>query len=159
MEDWDADLSSCNSATTPFSAERSSLISLQPCDHPFDSFHSGFLYPSFTSRPMTRRTVRNAPKWLRQFHFLLGRSFLLTGKSFLLTVGLCCLRSLGLVFFTYGLVFFAYGGNSVWSSLLTVPPLQKLGLVFFGYGSPTISKLGFVFFAYGSPTVSKKDEP
>ena len=40
-----------------------------------------------------------------------GRSFLLTGKSFLLTVGLCCLRSIGLVFFTYGLVFFAYGGN------------------------------------------------
>ena len=42
---------------------------------------------------------------------LLGRSFLLTGKSFLLTVGLGCLRSIGLVFFTYGLVFFAYGGN------------------------------------------------
>ena len=41
----------------------------------------------------------------------MGRSFLLMGKSFLLTVGLCCLRSLGLVFFTYGLVFFAYGGN------------------------------------------------
>ena len=37
--------------------------------------------------------------------------FLLTGKSFLLTVGLCCLRSIGLVFFTYGLVLFAYGGN------------------------------------------------
>ena len=31
-----------------------------------------------------------------------GRSFLLTGKSFLLTVGLCCLQSIGLVFFTYG---------------------------------------------------------
>ena len=40
-----------------------------------------------------------------------GGSFLLTGKSFLLTVGLCCLRSIGSVFFTYGLVFFAYGGN------------------------------------------------
>ena len=40
-----------------------------------------------------------------------GRSSLLTGKSFLLTVGLCCLRSIGLVFFTYGLVFFAYDGN------------------------------------------------
>ena len=27
--------------------------------------------------------------------------FLLTGKSFLLTVALCCLRSIGLVFFVY----------------------------------------------------------
>ena len=44
-------------------------------------------------------------------HLCSGRSFLLTGKSFLLTVGLCCLRSIGLVFCTYGLVFFAYGGN------------------------------------------------
>ena len=35
----------------------------------------------------------------------------LTGKSFLLTVGLSCLRSIGLVFFTYGLVYFAHGGN------------------------------------------------
>ena len=56
---------------------------------------------------------------------IFGRSFLLTGKSFLLTVGLCCLRSVGLVFFTYG-------RNSVWSSLLTV----EIGLVFFAYGSP-----------------------
>ena len=43
----------------------------------------------------------------------MGRSFLLTGKFYLLTVGLCCLRSIGLVFSTYGLIFFAYGGNRV----------------------------------------------
>ena len=36
-----------------------------------------------------------------QNHYQMGRSFLLTGKSFLLTVGLCCLRSVGLLSFTY----------------------------------------------------------
>ena len=62
-----------------------------------------------------------------------GGSSLLTAKSFLLTVGLGCLRSIGLVFFTYGLVFFAYGGNWVWSVLLTVPPPPgiRFGLFFF----------------------------
>ena len=30
-----------------------------------------------------------------------------------------------------GFVFFAYRGKSVWSYLLTVPPVRKLGLVFF----------------------------
>ena len=63
-------------------------------------------------------TVHNIKEWVGLF--------LLTGKSFLLTVGLCCLRSIGLVFFClrlkFGLVFFAYGGKSVWSFLLTVPP-------------------------------------
>ena len=31
---------------------------------------------------------------------------------------------------------FAYGGKWVWSFLLTVPPVQRLGLVFSAYGSP-----------------------
>ena len=85
----------------------------------------------------------------------MGRSFLLTARSFLLTVGLCYLRwsflftvkiGFGLFFLTveFRLGLFTYGGKSVWSFLLTVPPVQKLGLV---------------FLAYGSPTVSKKDEP
>ena len=45
--------------------------------------------------------------------------------------------------FTYGGLF-AYGGKSVWSFLLTVPPVQKIG---------------FGLFCLRSPTVSKKDEP
>ena len=82
---------------------------------------------------------------------VLGWSFLLTARSFLLTVGLCYLRwsflltveiGFGLFYlrFNFGLVFFTYGGKSVWSFLLTVPPVQKLGLVFFAYGFPTVSK-------------------
>ena len=39
-----------------------------------------------------------------------------------------------------GLVSIAYRGNSVWSLLLTVPPVRKLGLVFSTYGFPTVSK-------------------
>ena len=46
------------------------------------------------------------------------RSFLLTAKSFLFTVGLCCLRSIGLIFLTYC-------RNSVWYFLLTVPPVSE----------------------------------
>ena len=58
-----------------------------------------------------RRTLRIlASLYCRDQNFR-GRSFLLTGKSFLLTVGLCCLRSVGLVFSTYSLVCFAYGGD------------------------------------------------
>ena len=45
MEDWHADLSPCNFATTHFPAERSSLISLQLRYHPFDSLHSEVLSP------------------------------------------------------------------------------------------------------------------
>ena len=45
MSDWDADLSPCNFATTHFPAERSSLISLQLRDHPFDSLHFACLSP------------------------------------------------------------------------------------------------------------------
>ena len=41
----DADLSPCNFATTHFLAERSSLMTLQLRDHPFDSLHSGCLSP------------------------------------------------------------------------------------------------------------------
>ena len=85
-----------------------------------------------------------------------GGSFLLTARSFLLTVGLCYLRwsflltveiRFGLFYLRlkFDLVFFAYGGKSVWSFLLTVENRSR--------------KLGLVFFTYGSPTVSKKDEP
>ena len=45
MEDWDADLSLCNFATTHFPAERSSCISLQLRDHSFNSFYSAFQSP------------------------------------------------------------------------------------------------------------------
>ena len=45
MEDLGADLSACNFATTHFPAERSSFITLQLRDHPFDSFHSEILSP------------------------------------------------------------------------------------------------------------------
>ena len=71
-----------------------------------------------------------------------GGSFLLTGRSFLLTVGLCYLRWsflltveiwFGLFYLRlkFGLVSFAYGGKSVWSFLLTVPPVQKIGFGLF----------------------------
>ena len=71
-----------------------------------------------------------------------GGSFLLTARSFLLTVGLCYLRWsflltveiwFGLVYLRlkFGLVFFAYGGESVWSFLLTVPLVQKIGFGLF----------------------------
>ena len=92
-----------------------------------------------TLRPMLEIALQDS------CHFLLGRSFLLTGK----------------VFFSYGWSFVAYG-QLAWSFfLLTVEirfglfnlrfpqsgirfglcclrflPVQKLGLVFFAYGSP-----------------------
>ena len=73
---------------------------------------------------------------------LKGGSFLLTARSFLLTVGLCYLRWsflltveiwFGLFYLRlkFGLVFFAYGGESVWSFLLTVPLVQKIGFGLF----------------------------
>ena len=71
-----------------------------------------------------------------------GGSFLLTARSFLLTVGLCYLRwsflltveiRFGLFYLRlkFVLVFFAYGGKSVWSFLLMVPPVQKIGFGLF----------------------------
>ena len=44
MEDWDADLSPCNFATSHFRAERSSYL-LQLRDRPFDSLHLKFYLP------------------------------------------------------------------------------------------------------------------
>ena len=65
-------------------------------------------------------------------------AFSMGGGLFYLRVSLFYLR---LVFVTYGglfylrlkfgLVFFAYGGKSVWSFLLTVPPVQKIGFGLF----------------------------
>ena len=82
----------------------------------------------------------------------MGRSFLLTAKSFF-----TCGWSLLLTVIWFGLFLLAVENrfglfylrfppseNWIWSFLLTVPPVQKLVLV---------------FFTYGSPTVSKKDEP
>ena len=74
--------------------------------------------------------------------FSMGGSFSLTARSFLLTVGLCYLRwsflltveiRFGLFYLRlkFGLVFLAYGGKSVWSFLLTVPPVQKIGFGLF----------------------------
>ena len=45
----------------------------------------------------------------------------------------------------FALVIFAYSGKSVWSFLLTVPPVRKLGLVFSAYGSPC-PEIGFGLF-------------
>ena len=39
-----------------------------------------------------------------------------------------------------GCVLLTCGWKSVWSFLLTVPPVGKFGLVFFAYGFPTVSK-------------------
>ena len=71
--------------------------------------------------------------WLGLFAY--GWSVLLTVNS---VFGLFCLR-----------------WKLVWSSLLTVPPVRKLGVVFL-LTVPRGQKLGLVFSAYGSPTVSKK---
>ena len=60
---------------------------------------------------------------------------------------------------TFGLVFFAYGGKLVWSFLLTVPPWPEIRFGLFLLTVPPVRKLGLVSFAYGSLTVSKKDEP
>ena len=46
MEDWDANLSPCNFATTHVPAERSRQNTLQLRDHPFDSLQSEFVSPS-----------------------------------------------------------------------------------------------------------------
>ena len=73
-----------------------------------------------------------------------GRSCLLTVRSFALTVGLCCLRWYFLLTVEIWLGLLCLQWKIGWTFLLTVPPVQKLGLV---------------FFAYGSPTVGKKDEP
>ena len=72
----------------------------------------------------------------------MGGSFLLTARSFLLTVSLCYLRwsflltveirfGLFCLRWKFGLVFFAYGGKLVWSFLLTVPLVQKIGFGLF----------------------------
>ena len=45
MDDWEVALSPCSFATTHFPAERSSFISLEFRDHPFDSLHSAVLSP------------------------------------------------------------------------------------------------------------------
>ena len=45
MEDWGTDLSPRNFATTHFPAERSSFITLELRDHPFDSLNSEVLSP------------------------------------------------------------------------------------------------------------------
>ena len=55
-------------------------------------------------------------------HSWLGRYVLLTVGSVLLTAGLCCYGKLACSWW-FGL--FAYSGNSVWSFLLTVRPVQK----------------------------------
>ena len=61
-----------------------------------------------------------------------------SGRYFYLRLGL-----FGLVFSTY--LQFPPSGNWVWSFLLAPPP--------------PVSKFGLVFFTYGSPTVSKKEKP
>ena len=70
-----------------------------------------------------------------------GGSFLLTARSFLLTVGLCYLRWSFCLRLKFGLVFlltveiwfglFCLRWKSVWSFLLTVPLVQKIGFGLF----------------------------
>ena len=70
---------------------------------------------------------------------------------FYLRVSLFCLQ----------LVFVAYG-QLAWSFLLTVWSFSltvEIRFDLFYLRFPPVRKLGLVFFAYGSPTVSKKDEP
>ena len=73
----------------------------------------------------------------------MGSSFCAFCASYKLWVGLSylplgrfCLRLVFVAYGQLGLVFSTYGWNSVWSFLLTVPPVRKLGLVFSAYGSP-----------------------
>ena len=88
---------------------------------------------------------------LRNYFFFWGGVFFTYGLVFVFTYGgLLCLRlkiRFGLSFFylrlKFGLVF-----------LLTVE--NWFGLLYLGF--PLSRKLGLVFFTYGSPTVSKKDE-
>ena len=85
--------------------------------------------------------------------FFLGKSFLLTGKSFLLTGGLCCLRSIGLVFLLtveFGFGLFCLRWKSVWSFCLRFAPVRKSDLVFFAYGS-LWPEIGFGLFGLWFP--------
>ena len=87
-----------------------------------------------------------APAWIQQKHrgkLFMCRSFWVMVRSLLLTVGLCCLRWIGFVFFTYW--------NLVGSLSHTVE--SRFGLFRLRWN------IGVVFFTYGSPTVSTKDEP
>ena len=85
----------------------------------------------------------------------MGGSFLLTARSFLLTVGLCHLRwsFLLTVEIRFGLFCLRLKFGLVF--LLMVE--NRFGLFYLRF--PLSRKLGLVFFTYGSPTVSEKDEP
>ena len=72
--------------------------------------------------------------WGGLFYLRLGLFYL--RLVFVTYGGLFCLRlKFGLVFFylrlKFGLVSFAYGGKSVWSFLLTLPLVQKIGFGIF----------------------------
>ena len=65
-------------------------------------------------------------------HFRMGTSLFLTG--------LCCLRQVSFGLFYLRSFLFCYSGKSVWFVFLPFPPVRKLDLFFFTYGSPTIGK-------------------
>ena len=101
-------------------------------------------------RTHTMPKLSQAPNWVGLWYSRLGLFcsplvFVAYGKlvwSFLLMAEIRFLSFLlrwkiGLVFFCLQ---FPPSGNSVWSFLLTVPPVRKLGLVFSSYGSSTVSK-------------------
>ena len=95
-----------------------------------------------------------------------GRGISIRVGLFYLRVSLVYLR---LVFVAYGQLawsslltveirfgLFAYGRNRFGLFYLRSSPWPEIR---FGLTVPRLRKLGLVFFAYGSPTVSKKDEP
>ena len=93
------------------------------------------------------------PCYLRLSLFNLRLVFAAYGQfawSFLLTVQVTVEIRFGL---------FCLLWNSVWYFLLTVPPVRKLGLVFFAYGSPC-PEIGFgLFLLTVPPPKVKSDEP
>ena len=69
MEDWDADLSPCNFATTHVPAEINTFISLQLRDHPFNSLHPDFLSPlNFATHETEDPSFQKCPQYCWEFH-------------------------------------------------------------------------------------------
>ena len=96
------------------------------------------------SLPMVQQSLgpswRKTPKMLKKggsFYLQLGIFYL---QLVLATYGQLAWSFLLTVEIWFGLS--AYGGKSVWSFLHTVPPVRKLGLVIFPYGSPR-PEIGF----------------
>ena len=87
---------------------------------------------------------QSTPRWLQYENYTWERAIWI--GIFHLWLGMFCLQFVFLAYgklawsflLEFGLVFAAYGGKSFWS-YLRFPPVRKLDLVFFVYGSPTVS--------------------